>query len=211
MDLYIIGAGNVGGFLAYHVEQFGDFRLKGFLDDDIAKHNEVFYDLKVVGGLDCILYTKETLAVAIAIANPVVKQKIVSILKQNSLIHFPSFVHPQVWQGEKVAVEEGCIIYPGVSINYETQIKAFSTINMNAAIGHNCTLGEYTTLSPGVSLGGFTTIGERSFVGIGASTLQGTTIGKEVTVGGMTMVIKDIPDGATVVGNPARIIKQKEL
>ena len=211
MELYIIGAGNVGGFVAYHAERFGDFRLKGFLDDDIKKHNEVFYGLRVIGGLDCILNTGHEIAVAVAIANPVVKKKIVDKLKQNSLIHFPSFVHPEVWRGEKVKMEEGCIIYPGVSINYETEIKAFSTINMNAAIGHNCFIGEYATLSPGVNLGGFTQVGDGSFIGIGASTLQGVVIGGEVTVGGMSMVITDIPSGATAVGNPGRIIKQKEL
>lgn len=210
MDLYIIGAGDVGGFVAYHVEQMGSFQLKGFLDDDISKHGKLYYGYPVVGNIDVVLNSKELIAVSIAIANPIVKQKIVSRLKLNKQLQFPSFIHPNVWLGQNVQIQEGCIIYPGVCINYESIIQAFSTINMNVAIGHNCLLGACTTISPGVNLGGFTNLGDYSFIGIGASTVQGTTIGKRTTIGGMTMVLKDVPEGATIVGNPGKILKYTE-
>lgn len=209
MDLYIVGAGNIGGFVAYNMEHIGDFILKGFIDDDVAKHGNLFYDVPVLGGMEYIVESREKIAVIIAIANPTVKQKAVSKLKQNTLIQFPSLVHPTVWLGKDVSIGEGCIIYPGAVVNYETVINRFSTINMNSAIGHNCAIGQYVTLSPGVNLGGFTQVGNCSFVGIGASTLQGINIGEEVTVGGMTMVINSIPNGATVVGNPGHTIKQE--
>ena len=208
MDLYIIGAGNVGGFIAYHVKDMGTFQLKGFLDDDKSKHGKRLYDIPVVGFIDMLYNTSNEVAVVIAIANPLIKQQIVSKLKNNNLIHFPSFIHPSVWLGEKVRVGEGAIIYPGVSINYESDIQDFSTINMNVAIGHNCLLGAYSTLAPGVNLGGFTSVGVASFLGIGSSTIQGVKIGENVTIGGMSMIIASIPNGVTVVGNPGRIIKK---
>jgi len=209
LELYIIGAGDVGGFIVHHFEHFGEFELKGFLDEDCSKHDRLFYNTPVLGGLELLKNIDKEVAVAVAIANPIVKQKIVDKISQNSFIQFPPFIHSSVWLGNEVTVGCGCIIYPGVSINYEAIIKPFSTINMNVAIGHNCELGKFTTLSPGVNLGGFTRIRDASFVGIGASTLQGITIGTGVTIGGMTMVVKDVPDGATVVGNPGRIIKIK--
>jgi len=52
-------------------------------------------------------------------------------------------------------------------------------------------------------------MGNGSHIGIGASVIQGITIGKWCTIGAGAVIIKDIPDGATVVGNPGRIIKQK--
>lgn len=84
-------------------------------------------------------------------------------------------------------------------------------MNMNCAIGHNCNIENFGTLSPGVNLGGFTHIGESSFIGIGANTIQSTKIGSQCTIGGGTMIIKDIPDGCTVVGNPGKIIKRTHL
>jgi acetyltransferase EpsM len=56
-------------------------------------------------------------------------------------------------------------------------------------------------------LAGNVTIGEGSHVGIGATVIQGITIGKWVTIGAGTVIIKDIPDYAVVVGNPGKIIK----
>lgn len=207
MDLYIVGAGDVGGFIAYHAPNMGEFHLKGFLDDDISKRGNLYYDLPVIGQIDDILESEESIAVAIAIASPLVKQKIVARLRMNKLINFPSFIYPDVWLGRNTRIQEGCIIYPGVKINYESLVSEFSTINMNVAIGHNCTVGRCSTISPGVNLGGGTEIGECSFVGIGASTIQGIKIGNKATVGGMTMVLRDVPEETTVVGNPGNIIK----
>lgn len=210
MDLYIIGAGDVGGFIAYHAQDMGEFLLKGFLDDDVSKHGKFYYGLPVIGSIADILELNDPIAVAMAIASPLAKQKIAARLKTNKQIQFPSFIHSSVWLGRDTKIQDGCIIYPGVTINYESDVYEFSTINMNVAIGHNCTLGACTTISPGVNLGGGTRIGNCSFVGIGASTVQGVKIGEEVTVGGMTIVLKDVPDGATVVGNPGKIIKGSE-
>jgi acetyltransferase-like isoleucine patch superfamily enzyme len=49
-------------------------------------------------------------------------------------------------------------------------------------------------------------VGERSWVGAGATLIQGISIGADVTVGAGAVVIRDVPDGQTVVGVPARSI-----
>lgn len=207
MDLYIIGAGDVGGFIAYHSQEMGSYEVKGFLDDDQTKRNQTCYGLPVIGNVDTLLDIQIPFAVAIAIANPITKKRIAEKLKSQSNIIFPNFIHPTVWIGQKVAMGQGCIIYPGTTINYETVLGNFVTINMNVAVGHNCCFSDYTTLSPGVNCGGFTVIEERSFLGIGATTIQSVKVGKETNVGAGAVIIKDVPDGATVVGNPGRIIK----
>jgi acetyltransferase EpsM len=48
-------------------------------------------------------------------------------------------------------------------------------------------------------------------VGIGVNVIQGITIGKWCTIGAGAVIISDVPDGCTVVGNPGRIIKSKSL
>lgn len=207
MDLYIIGAGNVGGFLAYHANQFGKFILKGFIDDDESKQGKYIYDLPVIGKVDILLNIDKPFAVAVAIGNPINKKRIVELLKQNKQVVFPSFIHPSVWIGQKVIIKKGCIIYPGVTINYETEIDDFVTINMNASVGHNCRLNDFSTLSPGVNCGGFTVIGEESFLGIGSCTIQSIKIGNKSIVGAGAIVIRDIPDNVVVAGVPAKIIK----
>jgi acetyltransferase-like isoleucine patch superfamily enzyme len=51
--------------------------------------------------------------------------------------------------------------------------------------------------------------GELSFIGIDSTIIQGVKVGKNVTIGAGSVVIKDIPDNAVVVGNPGKIIKNK--
>ena len=54
-DLIIIGAGNVGGFLALNQDLFTDkYNIIGFLDDDVAKIGKIFCGLKVLGKISSL-------------------------------------------------------------------------------------------------------------------------------------------------------------
>src|SRR5690554_489098 len=206
-DLIIIGAGDVGKYIAYHFSILPEFRVIGFLDDDKSKLGNYYANYPVLGDLTYLKQIKE-ISIAIGIANPIIKQKIFNNIKYISGLEFPNLKHPNSWIGEKVTFGKGNIIYPGTMINYETKIGDFVTVNMNCAIGHNCNIENFGTLSPGVNLGGFTHIGESSFMGIGSNTIQSTKIGSQCTIGGGSMIIKDVPDGCIVVGNPGRVIKK---
>jgi acetyltransferase-like isoleucine patch superfamily enzyme len=54
-------------------------------------------------------------------------------------------------------------------------------------------------------------IGEKCFIGARAIILKGVTIGDGAVVGAGAVVAKDVPAGATVAGNPARVVKQPPL
>src|SRR5690606_8201359 len=84
-------------------------------------------------------------------------------------------------------------------------------INSGAVIEHDCKLGNFVHISPKAALAGDVKVGEGTHVGIGAMVIPGINIGKWVTIGAGAVVLKDIPDGVTTVGNPARIIKEKTI
>lgn len=211
MELYIVGAGNVGGFIAYHAQEMGNYQIKGFIDDDITKVGAQIYGYPIVGTTDYLLNINKPIAVVLAIASPKVKEILFNKIMANKLLSYPNFIHPKAWIGEGVEIGMGNVIYPGVSINYETKIHDFCTINLNSAIGHNSTLEDFVTLSPGVNFGGFTHVLSKGFVGIGATTLQGTTIGYEAIVGGQTMLLQNVPNHTTSVGNPNRLLVRETL
>ena len=51
-------------------------------------------------------------------------------------------------------------------------------------------------------------IGDNVRIMTGATVFGSITIGDNVTIGANSVVNKDVPSGCTVVGNPARIVKQ---
>ena len=59
--------------------------------------------------------------------------------------------------------------------------------------------------------GGRPTIGNNVSIYTGATVFGGITIGNNVTIGAGAVVFDDVPDNATVVGNPARIIRKENL
>lgn len=69
----------------------------------------------------------------------------------------------------------------------------------NVFIEHQVTIGAEKQQAP--------VIGDNVFIGAGAKILGAVRIGNDVKIGANAVVTKDVPDGATVVGIPARVIK----
>jgi len=105
----------------------------------------------------------------------------------------------------------GIEIHPGATIGR----RFFIDHGMGVVIGETACIGDDCTLYHGVTLGGTTwqkgkrhpTLGHDVVVGAGAKVLGPIIIGNGVRIGSNAVVLKSVPDGATVVGIPGRIIQ----
>lgn len=103
----------------------------------------------------------------------------------------------------------GIEIHPGATIGR----RFFIDHGMGVVIGETAEIGDDCTLYHGVTLGGTSwekgkrhpTLKEGVVVGAGAKVLGPITIGSNGRVGSNAVVVKDVPDNATVVGVPGRI------
>jgi UDP-3-O-[3-hydroxymyristoyl] glucosamine N-acyltransferase len=90
-----------------------------------------------------------------------------------------------------------------------TIIRKGSKIDNLVIIAHNVEVGEHSLVIGGAILCGSSKIGNACWIAPGACVRNGKTVGNNCTVGLGAIVTKDIPDGETWVGNPARPISVK--
>ncbi|MFZ4516000.1 MAG: acetyltransferase [Acidimicrobiia bacterium] len=121
--------------------------------------------------------------------------------------HFPALVDPTAVVASSATVGEGSYINALVVVGASAVLEPFVQLNRNASIAHDVHLGAYCTVGPGAVIGGSVTIGAGAFIGIGATILPEVHIGANAIVGGGAVVTRDVPEFATVVGNPARVVR----
>ena len=108
----------------------------------------------------------------------------------------------------------GIEIHPGATIGR----RVFIDHGFGVVIGETAEVGDDCTIYQGVTLGGTSlskgkkrhpTLARGAIIGAGAKVLGSFTVGEGAKVGSNAVVVKEVPAGATAVGNPARIIEKE--
>ena len=117
------------------------------------------------------------------------------------------------WISQHSRHATGIEIHPGATIG-----KGFFIDHGDGVvIGETTIIGDNVTLYQGVTLGGtgkdvgkrHPTIGDNVVIGAGAKVLGPFTVGSGSKIGASSVVLKEVPENCTVVGNPGRIVKRK--
>lgn len=107
----------------------------------------------------------------------------------------------------------GIEIHPGATIGR----RVFIDHGFGVVVGETAEIGDDCTIYQGVTLGGTSlnkgakrhpTLGRGAIIGAGAMVLGGFTVGEGAKVGSNAVVVKEVPPGATAVGNPAHIMQK---
>ena len=105
----------------------------------------------------------------------------------------------------------GIEIHPGATVGR----RVFIDHGMGVVVGETAEIGDDCTIYQGVTLGGTSlakgakrhpTLGRGVIVGANSQVLGGFTVGDGARVGSNAVVLREVPPGATAVGNPARVL-----
>ncbi len=188
------------------------FKVVGFLDNDPEKREGDFFGFPVFGGFECLDEVKahfdDLFFVNLITGSTKARYETSRFLAHNGC-RFTNMIHPTVdltmtTIGVGNYIQEAVIVQAGVHIGNN------SSIHIGTLVGHESVIGDSVFIAHGCSISGSVEVGDGVLMGTHATVIPRLKIGKWATVGAGAVVVRDVPDFAVVVGNPARVVRHAE-
>ncbi len=204
--IFIYGASGHAKVVIDIIERQSFYDIGFLIDDNQALHGCQIYGYTVLGGKKELLGTGLKYGI-VAIGDNRVRQMVTGWIRNNGF-QLITAVHPSAQLARGVTIGSGSVVMAGAAINADSSIGQDVIINTRASIDHDCRIADGTHIAPGSTLCGTVTIGEGAFICAGVTIIPNLTIGSNATVGAGSTVIRDVPDDVTVVGSPAKAVRQ---
>lgn len=201
-ELILIGAGGHARACIDVVEDTGDFRIAGLvgLPSEIgAKH----LGYAVIGTDGDLLEIHRTCRYALIAVGQIRTSHFRERLYQQVLalgFEFPTVVARDAHVSRSAMIGEGTIVMRGAILNAAATVGQNCIINSGALIEHDATVADHCHISTGAILNGQVYVGAGSFLGSGTAVMQGVSIGRNCVVGMGCTVRRNLPNGASYVG-----------
>ena len=138
-----------------------------------------------------------------AIGAPAGKAAVAETLKAAGGV-FATLIHPTAWVSKSAKVDAGVVVGLYAHVSADAHVGELALVGAYAGVGHDATAGAGSSLSGYVDLMGGVTSGQGCMFGSGCHVLPRVKIGDRCTLGAGAVVVRNVPDGATVYAQPAR-------
>ncbi|MFP5343041.1 MAG: DapH/DapD/GlmU-related protein [Candidatus Limnocylindria bacterium] len=148
-------------------------------------------------------------------------------IRSHTVIYVANRIGRRFQTGHGAMVREANVIGDDVSIGTHSIVEHHVSIGDGVRIHSNAFVPEFTTIEAGAWIGPSVTLTNARYpqspaakhdlrgpvirsgarIGANATILPGVVVGPGALVGAGSVVVRDVPDGAVVVGNPARIVR----
>jgi len=208
MDCVIIGAGGHGRVVLDIMQHEGRHEVVGFLDSNPDLHGRLMDGVEVLGPIQRLAGLKEqgVQGAIVAVGHNGTRRSFGEQVQRlgHELV---SAIHPSANIANNVSMGRGVVVAAGALVCAHCQIGDGVILNTGCLVDHETMIGTACHLCPGVKIAGRVTIESGAFVGIGATVIQHVRVGHDSVIGAGAVVLKDVPPMSTVVGLPAREIK----
>lgn len=206
MKCILIGGGGHGRVLLEAVNEFRPGVLVGVLDSQPGLQR--VGDVPVLGGDELLPNLKTQgfthFVIGVGSVRSCVRRAELYVAARNAGLEPLSVVHPAAWASHSAEIGAGCQILSKAVVNTGARLGGHVLVNCGAIVEHDCVIGAHTHVATGAVLCGDVKVGELTHIGAGSVIRQGIRIGARAVIAAGAVVVKDVPEGATVMGVPAR-------
>lgn len=209
--IVIIGAGGMAREVASAVHAINrttrQYELLGHVVSNLSCLGSRDVRDQVLGDYEWILAHRDSIdALAIGVGTPNLRLKLAAELRHLvPAVEWPAIIHPTaIIDTDSAQIAQGSFVGAGVTATVNITLEPFALCNFGCTIGHEARIGTGSVINPGAHISGGVVLGASVLVGCGAQILQYLLIGSGATIGAGAVVTRNVPDGATVVGIPAR-------
>ncbi|WP_084288322.1 acetyltransferase [Desulfovermiculus halophilus] len=204
MDIVLAGGGALGRVI-FDFLYYQKYNIKAFMDDDPSE-KDLYYNVPTTKFDQIDKYNFPDTKFIISVLTPNHRESIVEFVTSHGGI-FYTYIDNNSFVSPSASLGNGCVLLPYSFVMSKACVGNYVHVHFNSTIGHDVIVGDYCSFAPQCVVGGYVTIGKNVTFGMGANILPKIKIGDFATIGAGCVVTNDIPEGATVVGNPGKIIK----
>lgn len=206
-----VGAGGHAKSVIDILRAVGGYVIVGLLDIDAGRHGALVMNVPVCGG-DELLARFQADGVGHAfigigsVGDPSARRRAYARCRDAGF-EIVRAIHPRAVVSPAATLGDGIAVMAGAVINAEAVIGHNVIVNTGAIIEHDCRIADHVHVATGARLAGGVVVEEGAHIGVGAAIREGIHVGARAIVGAGAVVVADVPDGAVVVGNPARVAR----
>jgi UDP-N-acetylbacillosamine N-acetyltransferase len=198
--IYVFGSGGHGAVVA-EIAQACAYMIIGFADDNPDSIGTPVLGFDVLGGREAV---PDGALVALGVGHNPAREDLMRYGEAHGW-RIVTLAHPSAVISPSAILGEGAVVMANVVVNARANIGRGCVLNTACSVDHDCLISDFAHIAPGARLAGTFSVGKRSMVGIGSCVRQKMTIGQDCLIGAGSVVVSDIPDGATAYGNPAKL------
>lgn len=206
--LLIVGAGGFGREVLQYAK---DMQAVSKTWDYIEFINDDLHALDKFNKSHLIIDTitnyipKENDEVMCAIGDSLKRYDIVNKLIKKGAV-FTNIIHPTAIISPECTIGTGVIISFRAYVGPNSHLSNYVVVNGMSIIGHDSIVEQFSTIGPHCNVMGNVYIGERVYLGGSCCILPGIKVDNDSKIGVGSVVIKNVKEGISVFGNPAKKI-----
>lgn len=216
-QIVLLGAGGLAREVVDIIEAGREHKVRGYVvDEQYGQPGDMIYGYPILGDFDWLWQHREdnSFLVVCAVGSPALRKRMIDKTPWGEANGswegaWATIVHPFGTMGWNNRIQHGVVIAAGHTWTNGIEIGAHACINLQSMIGHDARVGRYAVLHPGVRLSGNVEISEGVEIGTGAIVLPRVRVGAWSIIGAGAVVTQDVPVNVTVVGVPAKIIRER--